>query len=67
MDSDISGKKDVYYDVKNNELIDWRTLLLLHAKRFRFLMLQNQSTIIVTTQDIFFSKTGLNKNRLFYS
>jgi len=22
--SDISGKKDVYYDVKNNEFIDWR-------------------------------------------
>ncbi|MDP3915690.1 MAG: hypothetical protein Q8R96_18340, partial [Bacteroidota bacterium] len=42
--SDIRGKKDVYYDVKNNEFIDWRTLLLLHAKRFRYLMLQNQNT-----------------------
>ena len=27
-ESDIRCKKDVYYDVKNNEFIDWRTLLL---------------------------------------
>jgi len=61
MDSDISGKKDVYYDVKNNELIDWRTLLLLHAKRFRFLMLQNQSTIINGIRAIIFDDTQIEK------
>ena len=61
MESDISGKKDVYYDVKNNEFIDWRTLLLLHAKRFRFLMLQNQSTIINGIRAIIFDDTPIEK------
>ena len=61
MESDISGKKDVYYDVKNNEFIDWRTLLLLHAKRFRFLMLQNQSTIIKGIRAIIFDDTQIEK------
>lgn len=59
--SDISGKKDVYYDVKNNEFIDWRTLLFLHAKRFRYLMLQNQSTIIKGIQAIIFDDTPIEK------
>ena len=45
-ESEIQAKKDVYYDVKNNEFINWRSLLLLHAKRFHYLMLQHQSTII---------------------
>ena len=31
------GKKDVYYDLKNNENINWRDLLLLIAKRFKYL------------------------------
>ncbi len=30
--------KDAYYDVKNNEHIDWRMLLVLFAKRFRVLI-----------------------------
>ena len=59
--SDISGKKDVYYDVKNNELIDWRTLLFLHAKRFKYLMLQNHSTIIKGIQAIIFDDTPIEK------
>ncbi|MDO9040073.1 MAG: transposase [Sulfurimicrobium sp.] len=59
--SDIRGKKDVYYDVKNNEFIDWRTLLLLHAKRFRYLMLQNQSTIINGIRAIIFDDTPIEK------
>ena len=61
MESDISGKKDVYYDVKNNEFIDWRTLLLLHAKRFRYLMLQNQSTIATGIRAIIFDDTQIEK------
>ena len=61
MESDISGKKDVYYDVKNNEFIDWRTLLFLHAKRFRFLMLQNQSTVIKGIRAIIFDDTPIEK------
>lgn len=59
--SDIRGKKDAYYDVKNNEFIDWRTLLLLHAKRFRYLMLQNQSTIINGIRAIIFDDTPIEK------
>lgn len=35
---DFQGKKDVYYDVKNNEYINWRQLLLLHVKRFMYLI-----------------------------
>ena len=31
------GKKDSYYDMKNNEHIDWRSLLLSIGKRFKFL------------------------------
>lgn len=61
MESDISGKKDVYYDVKNNEFIDWRTLMLLHAKRFRFLMLRNQSTMINGIRAIIFDDTQIEK------
>lgn len=38
---DFAGKKDVFYDVKNNEFIDWRKLLLLHAKRFMCLIKNN--------------------------
>ena len=33
-----AGKKDAYYDVKNNPSINWRLLLLLMAKRFKFLV-----------------------------
>lgn len=35
--------KDAYYTVKNNEYIDWRKLLLLFAKRFRFLVNQRDT------------------------
>lgn len=60
-ESDINGKKDVYYDVKNNEFIDWRTLLLLHAKRFRYLMMQNQSTTVTGIRAIIFDDTQIEK------
>ncbi len=38
---DIEAGKDAYYDVKNNELIDWRRLLFLHVKRFIYLINRN--------------------------
>jgi IS4 transposase len=38
---DFEGKKDAYYDIKNNEFIDWRKLLMLHAKRFMYLIRKN--------------------------
>jgi len=44
MEFDIRGLNDLYYDVKNIKFIYWRTLKLLKIKRFRYLMLQYQST-----------------------
>ena len=38
---DVKAKKDVYYDVKNNEFINWRKLLFLHVKRFIYLVSNN--------------------------
>ena len=38
---DIKAGKDAYYDVKNNEFIDWRRLLFLHVKRFIYLINRN--------------------------
>ena len=43
MEFDIRGLNDLYYDVKNIKFIYWRTLPLLNAKRFRYLILQYQS------------------------
>ena len=61
-ESEIQAKKDVYYDVKNNEFINWRSLLLLHAKRFQYLILQHQSTIIKGIRAIIFDDTPIEKN-----
>jgi len=38
---EIDGKKDAYYEIKNNENINWRLLLMLHAKRFKHLINSN--------------------------
>lgn len=38
-----AGEKDVYYRFKNNENINWRSLLYSVAKRFRFLVKKNSS------------------------
>ena len=59
----FNGKKDAYYDVKNNELIDWRKLLLLHAKRFMYLVkrninLQNNGITALIVDDTVIEKTG---------
>ena len=66
--SDI-GKKDVYYDLKNNENINWRSLLLLIAKRFKFLVSKSnaelsriqketQQTTALIFDDSLLEKTG---------
>lgn len=60
-ESEIEAKKDAYYDVKNNELIDWRGLLMLHAKRLRYLLSKNQSTIVEGIRAIIFDDTLLAK------
>ena len=36
--SGIEGQKDVYYEIKNNEKINWRQLLYLIAMRFIYLI-----------------------------
>ena len=61
MESDIQGKKDAYYDAKNNESIDWRKLLFLHAKRFRYLMAQNVGTAMKGTRAMIFDDTPIEK------
>jgi len=60
-ESDIEGKKDVYYDVKNNEFIDWRNLLLLHAKRMLYLLSKHQSTVVAGVRALIFDDTLLAK------
>jgi len=59
----FQGKKDAYYDIKNNEHIDWRKLLLLHAKRFIYLVnnninLSKKGTTAVIVDDSLLEKTG---------
>jgi len=68
-ESDIQGKKDVYYDVKNNEFIDWRSLLLLHAKRFQYLLSKHESTLVkgiraIIFDDTFLAKTGIKTEKV---
>ena len=60
---DFQGKKDVYYDVKNNEFINWRQLLLLHVKRFIYLInkdihLKPNGTTAFIFDDTLIEKTG---------
>ena len=40
-----AGMKDAYYDVKNNVNIDWRFLLLLLSKRYKFLVSQDEKEL----------------------
>jgi hypothetical protein len=61
--TDFQGKKDAYYDVKNNEFINWRKLLLLHAKRFMYLVrnnvhLSSDGVTAIIFDDTLMEKTG---------
>lgn len=56
---DFAGKKDVFYEVKNNEFIDWRKLLLLHAKRFMYLIKNNIQSDKITA--IIFDDSTMEK------
>lgn len=59
---DLNGaKKDVYYDVKNNEFIDWRMLLLLHAKRLRYLLSKREGLLIEGVKALVFDDTPIQK------
>lgn len=57
----FQGKKDAYYDIKNNENIDWRKLLLLHAKRFMYLARKNVHMAANGLTAIIFDDTLLEK------
>ncbi|MBI4647164.1 MAG: hypothetical protein HY738_11390 [Bacteroidia bacterium] len=58
---DIEGQKDVFYDVKNNEFIDRRKLLLLHVKRFMYLISNNKNLKSLKTTALIFDDTLLEK------
>jgi len=58
---DFAGKKDALYDVKNNPLINWRKLLLLHAKRFIYLITHNVNSKSAKKTAILFDDTILEK------
>ena len=58
--------KDVYYRLKNNSAVDWRTLLLAFSKRFRKLAEQegstdneNEVTRCFIVDDTTYPKTGM--------
>jgi len=60
---DFQGKKDAYYDIKNNEYINWRKLLMLHAKRFIYLIgknvhLSSNGLTALIFDDTLLEKTG---------
>ena len=62
---EIKAGKDVFYDIKNNELINWRKLLMLHAKRFMYLInhtvsLQKDGKTALIFDDSKIEKTGKN-------
>ena len=59
---DFEGKKDALYGAKNNALIDWRKLLFLHAKRFRYLINNNVNLKSKGKTAIIFDDTILEKN-----
>lgn len=66
---DLQGKKDAYYDIKNNEHFDWRTLLNLHANRFKWLIknninLQNNNKTALIFDDTLIEKTGKKIERV---
>lgn len=67
--SDVEGKKQVYYDAKNNEHIDWRKLLMLCVKRFIYLInhqagLQSDKLTALLFDDTLLKKTGRKIERV---
>ncbi len=58
---EIEGKKDVYYDIKNNEKVNWRSLLLLIAIRFNYLIKQREELNTKGVKAIIFDDTPVEK------
>ncbi len=65
-ESDL-GKKDVYYDAKNNPHINWRNLLLMIAKRFKYLVSRDTNELCKIKEELrqytalIFDDTALEK------
>jgi len=58
---DFTCKKTTLYNCKNNESIDWRKLLLLHAKRFIYLINNNINLRSTKTTALIFDDTLIEK------
>ena len=58
---DFEGNKDAYYQIKNNENINWRLLLILHGKRFKYLVNNNKNTVSKKVTAIIFDDTTIEK------
>jgi len=68
---DIEAKKDAFYDLKNNENFNWRKLLLLHAKRFIYLVnnnidIKSQKITALIFDDTLLEKSGKKIERISY-
>lgn len=66
---DIQAKKTTLYDTKNNEYINWRKLLLLHAKRFIYLVnnniyIKSENIKALIFDDTLIEKTGKKIERV---
>ncbi len=67
----FEGKKDVYYDIKNSEKINWRIILIMMAKRFKYLIKNNidedkNGTTAFIFDDTLIKKTGIKTERVSY-
>lgn len=58
---DFEGKKTTFYDTKNNEFLDCRTLLKLHAKRFIYLINNNIHLKSMNSTALIFDDTAIEK------
>ena len=61
--ADFTKKKDALYDAKNNQFVNWRKLLLLHVKRFNYLItynvnLKSGGKAALIFEDTILEKTG---------
>jgi len=57
----FEGKKTTFYDCKNNEMIDWRMLLISHAKRFMYLINNNINLKSTKIKAFIFDDTNIEK------
>ena len=69
--NDNSGKKDAFYDLKNNPALNWRALLLGMARRFQVLLSSSSNNLnglirALILDDTTVSKTGKSIERTGY-